>query len=220
MKNLVYILIVVLSISCNYDDDGNIFTPNEGTDFEQDISDFTHFNLSTPVELKVLDKDLTGSNDLEYKLGDTLKLALEIDEIHQENRVDKYHIYKSTGAEFYEYHINTNHLIEFRSLKVVDLSLIDEFPEIKNLSDIEIRKDPIFKHLFLNPNELLAQYNTNSKKYISKVGIVLDRELNVWFQEFSYSNRATNYTSDKNISISIPIISELDNGLKRIIVTE
>lgn len=221
MKNTFTIisLLSLLLTGCSYDD--NSYSPNEGTDFNKDISELLDFKLSTPIELKVINKEYNGSN-LEYKVGDTLKIQLEINEVHRETRSNSFNLYKSTGSKFYTYSINFNQINGFRFPKMIDLELLEKHPEIlkKRLNDIQIRTSPEFKFLFLDQNEILAEYNSETKKYVSKIGIVLDKVLITSFNNIEYSRYTTNLTSNKNINISVPIASSLDNSNGQLIVTE
>jgi len=97
---------------------------------------------------------------------------------------------------------------------------LDEFPEIKNLTDIEIRTHPVYRFLFLNINNLKAQYNAETGKYTSRAGIVLQNSNTSSLSNIIYSSWTTNTTHDKYINISVPIITVFDFIDGELIITE
>ena len=228
MKNTIYttiiLAILLISTSCsgdlNFDDESDSLAPVEGTDFNQDISNTNFFYLTTPTELKILDNELNEDNNLVYQVGDTLKFELEFDANYQETENEFYDLFKSTGAEAYEYSINLNNALQTQTHRVIDLNLLEEFPEIKNLTDIEIRTHPVFRFLFLNINNLQAQYDTETGKYTSRAGIVLQNSNTTNLSNIIYSSHTSNATFDKSISISIPIITALDFVDGDLIITD
>lgn len=214
-KTIIYTLaLVILITSCTYDDDN--YAPQNGTDFSEDISDKTNFYLSTPIELKVLNNEF-NNNTLHYNVGDTLKLELNLNSIFQETETDFYDLHNSTGAEefvydFYIYHHNIQ--------KIVDLNLLETYPEISDMTETEIRTHPIFKYFFIDNKEIITPYNLEKKQYSSKIGIVLTENGIIYNSDINISSHITNKTNTKGINISIPIISVLDDLSKKIQITE
>ncbi|MGY6650442.1 hypothetical protein [Wenyingzhuangia sp. IMCC45574] len=213
MKKIITILLVTL-FSCT--DDNNSFAPEQGTDFTKDISDESNFLLSTPTELKLIDKEFEN-NTINYSLGDTLKLALKFNSVYQETETDFYDIYKSTGAENFMYSI---HFFDYNLQKIIDLKLLEKYPEIisNKLTDIEIQTSPKYKNLFLRNEELKVTYNEETREYESSIGIVLTKATIVETKNIQIASHLVNATNPKNITINIPVVSILDDHSKEIII--
>ncbi|WP_010134081.1 hypothetical protein [Ochrovirga pacifica] len=215
MKKLLSFLPIIILLSCSYDDD-NVFAPKQGTDFNKDISNKTNFYFSTPVEIKVLDNEYIGNN-LDFKVGDTLKLELKLRSIFQENATDFYDLYQSTQSEEFVFKFN---IYDYSIQKTIDLALLEKNPEINSMSDIEIRTHPVYKYLFIRNNEVKATYNSDTKEYISKIGIVLSEKDTISNNYISISPNITNYSSPNNIYVFVPIISVFDDVSKQIRITD
>lgn len=214
-KNIILnTLLVFVLLSCtneHYDD----YYYNTPTDFSKDISNLTNFYLSTGVELKILNEK--NINDtLVYNVGDTLKLSININAIYQESNTDKYNLFKSTGASNYTFNLYTSSYNDVFYRDFLDLKILEKYPEAKNLSINEIKTNPIYKSLFKSGSTIDAEYNLERNEYECKIGIILKNSTgldinnkkavaNIYFSEY-----ITNKSDQKNINISIPIISYLN----------
>lgn len=198
----------MLLTKCTIDDESSI-NRETPTDFNQDISDKSIFTLSTPIELKITNLNLSDDNTAEYKVSDTLKFNLKFNANYQDTATDTYDILESTGASEYLYKISQ----EQNSIglsQLIDLDLLSKNPELKKLSPIEIKTSPIYKDLFINSNRIPLKYNSTTKSYEINFGVILKNTLpkSRLTNHLITSTITENIPTNKDIVIRIPVIND------------
>lgn len=218
LQSIAFITLLLLT-SCVYDDDDYSSYGNIPTDFDSDISHLKNFYLNRSVELKILNEKLVNDT-LVYQVGDTIQLQLSLDAIFQENPEDSYDLYKTTKSETFETYISKSYYndfdLDYFNRWFVDLNYLEAYPHLKNLNQEEILNSQF--HQLYSTGRIYATYNPENQKYECWVGIVaqkptgidsttgLKKTIHLWLENYIQNS----YNYDSEISISIPLISNLN----------
>lgn len=212
-KIITFSILATLFCSCEFYDD---YYYDEPTDFSKDISNKQDFYFSTPVALSILESKVVNDTAF-YKVGDTLKLSLNLNSIYQENTTDSYNLFKSTNATSFYYSLYMDNEID---RNIINLKVLEKYPELTSgeLSEEEIQTSPYYKDLYINNYDIEAILNTETNMYESRIGLILKRPTSFYENSrhhlyISSSTYISNNYESNNIVMNIPIYSHLNKSV-------
>lgn len=214
-KIFIFSVLIAVFFSCDYYYDDYYY--DETTDFSKDISNKQNFYFSTPVALSILESKVVNDTAY-YKVGDTLKLSLNLNSIYQENATDSYNLFKSTKATSFYYSLHRSDEIDS---DIINLKVIEKYPELTSgeLTEEEIQTSPYYKDLYINHDNIKAVLNTETNIYESKIGLVLKKPTG-FYDNYRYPLyiSTSSYVSNDNyeansVIINIPIFSSISKSV-------